>query len=429
MTAIVGILNKGAIAIAADSAASVFVNNKSKIFNKSTKIFTISKFHPVGVMIHNQSEFLSTPWETIIKVYRKQLKDKSFPTLAEYQKDFIDFLHRKNFFSDEHTIKTNLFWFFYKIIDWLNKNALEGNEHLISDPIDSANIPAVVKLISNKVDEHVIETRTNTDFYDELGSLTQSEFDTYTKDIFDELIKECYEKNGISDVSTFETSLREILFLNLKQKEEWSGYTGLVFVGFGEEEIYPSVVPIVISMAFDKYLRYFVDTRQEIHISNSNATGIARFGQIDVIDTILTGVDYNLESTFLSNFENLVQKYNSEILKIVSSDPALEAQIKAVDIHTIVKEFTDKIQKHKKESYIDRLFTAMHNLSKEDLAEMAESLIYLTYLKRRITFAEESVGGPVDVAIISKGDGFIWIKRKLYFKPELNAYFFDNYLK
>jgi len=70
---------------------------------------------------------------------------------------------------------------------------------------------------------------------------------------------------------------------------------------------------------------------------------------------------------------------------------------------------------------------AVSSLSKEDLAEMAESLIYLTYLKRRITFAEESVGGPVDVAIISKGDGFIWIKRKHYFKPELNQFFFDNY--
>jgi hypothetical protein len=54
-------------------------------------------------------------------------------------------------------------------------------------------------------------------------------------------------------------------------------------------------------------------------------------------------------------------------------------------------------------------------------------LIYLTYLKRRITFAEESVGTPVDVALISKGDGLIWIKRKHYFKPELNRHFFDNY--
>ena len=70
---------------------------------------------------------------------------------------------------------------------------------------------------------------------------------------------------------------------------------------------------------------------------------------------------------------------------------------------------------------------AVSLLSKEDLAEMAESLIYLTYLKRRFTFSEESVGGPVDVAVITKGDGFIWIKRKHYFNPDLNHQFFDNY--
>ena len=46
-----------------------------------------------------------------------------------------------------------------------------------------------------------------------------------------------------------------------------------------------------------------------------------------------------------------------------------------------------------------------------------------------MTFAEESVGGPVDVAVISKGDGFIWIKRKHYFDPSLNSHFFTNYFK
>ena len=42
---------------------------------------------------------------------------------------------------------------------------------------------------------------------------------------------------------------------------------------------------------------------------------------------------------------------------------------------------------------------------------------------------EETVGGPVDVAVISKGDGFIWINRKHYFKPEFNPHFFDHYYK
>jgi hypothetical protein len=41
----------------------------------------------------------------------------------------------------------------------------------------------------------------------------------------------------------------------------------------------------------------------------------------------------------------------------------------------------------------------------------------------------ETVGGPIDVAIISKGDGFIWIKRKQYFDSKLNLQFNKNYFK
>jgi hypothetical protein len=58
---------------------------------------------------------------------------------------------------------------------------------------------------------------------------------------------------------------------------------------------------------------------------------------------------------------------------------------------------------------------------------MAEALVNLTSFKRRITAVAETVGGPIDVAVISKGDGFIWIRRKHYFKPELNHHFFSNY--
>ncbi len=32
----------------------------------------------------------------------------------------------------------------------------------------------------------------------------------------------------------------------------------------------------------------------------------------------------------------------------------------------------------------------------------------------------ETVGGPIDVAVITKGDGFVWVKRKHYFSPEYN---------
>ena len=67
-------------------------------------------------------------------------------------------------------------------------------------------------------------------------------------------------------------------------------------------------------------------------------------------------------------------------------------------------------------------------LPKEQLAELAEALIGLTSLRRRVSYDKETVGGPTDVAIITKGDGLVWIKRKHYFEENLNpAYFARTY--
>jgi len=68
-------------------------------------------------------------------------------------------------------------------------------------------------------------------------------------------------------------------------------------------------------------------------------------------------------------------------------------------------------------------------LPKDLLAEGAESLVTLTSFKRRMSRpSAETVGGPMDVAVISRGDGFVWIKRKHYFRPELNPQFMSQYL-
>jgi hypothetical protein len=69
----------------------------------------------------------------------------------------------------------------------------------------------------------------------------------------------------------------------------------------------------------------------------------------------------------------------------------------------------------------------VESLQKADLAEMAETLVNLTAFKRHISKDAETVGGPTDVAIITKGDGFVWIKRKHYFDIKLNQSFQHNY--
>jgi len=88
-----------------------------------------------------------------------------------------------------------------------------------------------------------------------------------------------------------------------------------------------------------------------------------------------------------------------------------------------------KLANYIEETYSSPVTTVISMLPKDELAAMAESLVNLTSFKRKVTMESETVGGPIDVAVISKGDGFIWIKRKHYFEAELNAQFFANYYK
>ena len=91
-------------------------------------------------------------------------------------------------------------------------------------------------------------------------------------------------------------------------------------------------------------------------------------------------------------------------------------------------EFVEEIVNFSKRTFVEPIISTVAILPKEQLAEMAEALVNVTALKRRVSPDEETVGGPTDVALITKGDGLVWIKRKQYFQPALNpAYFARTY--
>ncbi len=77
--------------------------------------------------------------------------------------------------------------------------------------------------------------------------------------------------------------------------------------------------------------------------------------------------------------------------------------------------------------YSGPIMSIVASLPKDELAAMAESLVNLTKFKRRVSRQQETVGGPIDVAVITKGDGFVWVKRKHYFPAELNPRFLSKY--
>ena len=86
------------------------------------------------------------------------------------------------------------------------------------------------------------------------------------------------------------------------------------------------------------------------------------------------------------------------------------------------------MDRERQEKHTFQIESAIQFMPFSELAEVAELFIRLTQIRQRLSFDSETVGGPIDVAVISKADGFIWVKRKFYFSKELNYAFFGKYL-
>ena len=92
MTSEVVVMNRAGVALAADSAVTVETADSLKVRNSALKLFTLSKYRPVGVMVYNNASLLGVPMETIIKLFRRRLGKKGYPTLREYGEALIRFL-------------------------------------------------------------------------------------------------------------------------------------------------------------------------------------------------------------------------------------------------------------------------------------------------------------------------------------------------
>jgi len=427
MTAVIGILNKSGVALAADSAVTISGGNGRKIYNNAYKIFTLSKYHPVSVTLYNSATFMSVPWEILIKEYRKHIGTDCFDTLQEYQDDFVGFLKQNIHYINREEQTRAL----YSFIDFVLRKVIEDLTRENVDIIEKQKtLKGKKKVISDLLKIRVSEIINNHKGDQPLNDFKNYKFNSFkTKhsDLLSELFEKYYSELSLSE--QIKNKIFKIIHHIIVSENFIGHWTGLVFAGFGEKEIYPSCLPLKIGEVFEDKIRYSIDNESVAIIGKDYNAAIRPFAQRDVIDTILSGIDSSLENTLYNSFELFLSKFISLLKNEIEEIEDVKNKVEKIDIKKIIKEFADNFQLTKQDKHIHPLMSSISSLSKEDLAELAESLIYLTYLKRRMSFSEESVGGPIDVAIITKGDGFVWIKRKHYFNKELNQDFIYKYLK
>ena len=213
--------------------------------------------------------------------------------------------------------------------------------------------------------------------------------------------------------------------------------TGIVIAGFGTDDVFPSLESFSVEGKIGTYLKYRKNDNECVKISFPNHTAqIMPFAQSDMVLTFLTGIDPNYRIIIDRDIEKVYTDYPQTLVDNIDHLNKLDVEEKeSIKKHLAemgrreYSKYQETLLNHRREEYMRPVMDVVEGLPKDELAAMAESLINLTSFKIRVSMQAETVGGPIDVAVISKGDGFVWIKRKHYFERELNQHFLANYYK
>lgn len=432
MTAEIAIMNKSAVALAADSAVTFSVNGEQQIYETVNKVFSLSKYCPVGLMVYGNGDFMGIDWETIVKIYRNRLADTAFDTLGEHARHFLGFLENdRQLFDDtiqntfvERVVETEFLSIRNRIFEDIETEIDQSGSISLSDIIDKFRI-AVTRsrsILSNLTDIKLVDGTT-------LSSAEHQRVrDEYRKAIR-RLKAGVFQKLPVD--SGISRKLNDIALYLLTKEVVSSGYAGVVVTGYGASDIFPVLESFHVDGIFSNKLKFV--RRLSHKVGRDHPAAIFPFAQSEMVVSFMEGVDPDYRLRIDSAVRRILDSYSSTLLNLLAPKPITtrnryqQAMSKATEI--FAQDFENEMSEYQNSRFIQPVLDIVCGLPKSELAAMAESLVNLTSFRRHVTPDAETVGGPIDVAIISRGDGFIWIKRKHYFQPELNQHFFANYFR
>lgn len=418
-------MNKLGLSLAADSAITSGRDGARKVYNTANKLFALSPHHPIGVMVFGSASFMEIPWEVILKSYRSVLKEEKFDDVHAYFNDFTSFLNRDERFKaedNEEIIVHRAFSDMLKelVIEVEDRIEEESSKEEITDQQVTEWLEAKINSVTAKYEkmEDTFIEMDYTSFVEKFGHVV--------KEITEELV--VYELP-----EHLKNKLYQLCFVILQKDFFSMGSSGIVMAGYGEKEIFPHLVEYRLEGFLFGQLKYKKLREKKISYTNDKHDGTASivpFAQQEMVHSFMNGIEPVLEDTYYEIIKKVALDYHNQIEAHVGVE-FTEQQVKKLEEmgKELYESIANSVKEYQYNYYIKPLMGIVRSLPKEELADMAEALVNLTSFKRRVTRDTESVGGPVDVAVITKGDGFVWVKKKNYFDPDLNPHYFNKLLR
>lgn len=409
MTAEIAILNRTAIALAADSAVTITVAGRSKVYDTAEKLFELSKRQPIGLMIYNNVEFVGVPLDVLIRRFRNRqdADEVNYQTIEEASDTFLDYL--RTFEHDVLEEKRYLFSILSDAFTALNDRAANEALREIDRWIEAGGDRVKPSEILRRNIGGALEREQALALKGFLPKLTITAFRNAYGDVVERAVSEFFKIEVGDDARK---DLEKLSMAILRSSRPSDQRTGLVFGGFAEQDMFPTLRYMEVDGIFLGQLKMLSCSEIDIDRRKTRAE-VVPFAQKEMVERFMYGLDSSLESDIASFVSSVVDEVVEATGKPVENAIELEIKTKVSD------RFQGLLGKLKDGSRQD-LLDIVYFMSKKELADIAHALVELTSQKRRFSTDEQTVGGPIDVAILTKNEGFIWIQRKHYFTSEIN---------
>lgn len=423
MTAEVVLMNKASVAMAADSAVTISQGRSGfKTFHTVNKVFELKRGSGIGVMIYSNAEFNGVPWETVIKRFRRQHPDLH-PHVGDYVDEFLAYLATDSAAPSSHdsvVITDAINQHVLGIFDFLKRRATEW----ISATGTEKKAP-LNRVFHECLD--LFEARLNAaevpDWSDQVAQRLEKDFHrVVVRDFIAEMFARLpLEPKGLK-------RLEELLCVALTKCLREPSESGLVVAGFGKDDAFPSMHACRIRGRIGGIVRSV--HRKQVHVSLEQPSHIETFAQDEQAQGFLTGITSQVRGqvlgywrTWTSDFARSAEQALEREVRSVRSTSTRQnvASVMADLAREAMKEFGRRMAYFESEVVFGPMLRSVAVLPKDEVGTLASSLVNVTSLRQKMSISDlETVGGPVDCALISPGDGFVWLSRKHYFSPDLN---------
>jgi hypothetical protein len=430
MTCQVVLLNGWGIGLASDSA----VTSGNRVSNGSEKIFALPSPHKIAILTSANARIMGLPWESVLSAWSESLT-KVLPEVNDYWSSLEKWIC--NAISSTTSITDHEF-------EYLENRVYRGLRKTL---VDEVWHPVLKPFLEKKLTEQEMEIASTElnwqpEFKKKIETLIPKEVAKQSLDVIRNLNKYRQENHDASDGTNmgqclvwieryikdypnkFETSffadllsdlpdfpgLQEVLTeygASLLAFPNWDAGTVLCVTGFGENDLLPSalevnVLGIIGGVRLGSEVSSWVRVKDSAHLF---------YGQRDALESLVLGRDSILLDASAKQSE-AVSMFRAE-LEVSETDNTAVAHIKEAFENTIAKNnLEDQVISAGKEERLQPFQKAVSMSPVRDLAEFASTLVGVQSARAAFSQDNPTVGGPIDVATITKHEGFVWLRHK-----------------